>query len=381
MSARMFYAKRRKSVVVPVHPAISDDDEEDDDDVADPDYVPPSHNQDTSCTSDTDPSAKRKQIQPVVQVLHENNSEDSEYSEDDDDNDGDDNVQPAVQAQRSRRSGKLAPRPTTWHKVDLNNTALPEYQHSAPDYIDMPFQYFIRYFDAQMISHITYQNLYAAQKDINTTLSTKENEIMTFLAILIYMGVVELPSVEGYWAMGTRVSQVANLMSSKRFRLLKRVIHFNDNTQIPGTSDRFFKVRPLFSFLNYAFRCEPQTPKQSVDEVMVAYKGKTAGNLRQYIKNKPDKWGFKLFARGSEDGFIHDMVLYQGKTTLEAHDVPLTPEQIVLGATSQIVAVLASTMSSHTTTVIFAYNLFTSMELCGKQEIRIADTQGQQGTI
>lgn len=61
----------------------------------------------------------------------------------------------------------------------------------------MPFQYFIRYFDAQIISHIAYQtNLYAAQKDIKTTFSTNENEIMTFLAILIYLGVVELPSVE-----------------------------------------------------------------------------------------------------------------------------------------------------------------------------------------
>lgn len=125
--------------------------------------------------------------------------------------------------------------------------------------------------------------------------------------------------------MYTRLTQVANLMSSKRFRLMKRLVHFNDNTQIPGTVDRFFKIRSLFCFLNTAFRSEPQRPKQSVDEVMIAYK--TAGNLRQYIKNKPDKWGFKLFARASEDGFIHDMVLYQGKITLEAHGIPLTPEQ------------------------------------------------------
>ncbi|KAF3837702.1 hypothetical protein F7725_009470 [Dissostichus mawsoni] len=43
-------------------------------------------------------------------------------------------------------------------------------------------------------------------------------------------------------------------MSSKRFRLLKRVVHFNDNTELPGSIDRFFKVRPLLSFLNSAFR-------------------------------------------------------------------------------------------------------------------------------
>ncbi|KAG0713556.1 PiggyBac transposable element-derived protein 4 [Chionoecetes opilio] len=131
------------------------------------------------------------------------------------------------------------------------------------------------------------------------------------------MGITDLPSVNDYWAMETRVPQVANLMSSERFRLLKRMVHFNDNSKIPGTIDRFFKIRPLFSFLNNAFKTETQTPNQSVDEVMIAYKGKRADNLRQYIKNKPEKWGFKRFARASEDGFIHDMVLYQGKTTLE----------------------------------------------------------------
>ncbi|KAM4565779.1 piggyBac transposable element-derived protein 3-like [Odontesthes bonariensis] len=145
--------------------------------------------------------------------------------------------------------------------------------------------------------------------------------------------------------------------------MLTSVIHINDNTEIPGTTDSFSKVRPLFSFLSTAFRQEPQTPKQSVDEVIVAFKGKTAGNLRKYIRNRPDKWGFKLFTRASEDGFVHDMVLYQAKTTLEAHDVPLSPQQKALGATSQIVSALASTMSSPATTAIFADQFFTSLEL------------------
>ncbi|XP_042355550.1 piggyBac transposable element-derived protein 3-like [Plectropomus leopardus] len=196
-----------------------------------------------------------------------------------------------------------------------------------------------------------------------TPFTTSVDEMMNFVAIFVYMGIAELSSIEDYWAMETRVPQVANLMSSKRFSLMKRLVHFNDNTQIPGTIDQFFKIRPLFSLLNAAFRSAPQTPKQSVDEVMVAYKGKTAGNLRQYIKNKPHQWGFKLFTRASENGFIHDMVLYQGKTTQAAHDVPLTSEQQAMGATSQIVSVLFSTISSSTTTAIFANNCFTSLEL------------------
>ncbi|KAK4310284.1 hypothetical protein Pmani_018103 [Petrolisthes manimaculis] len=57
------------------------------------------------------------------------------------------------------------------------------------------------------------------------------------------------------------------------------------------------------------------------------------------------------------------MVLYQEKTTLQAHGLPLSPEQEAMGSTSQIVSVLASTMSSSTTTAIFADNFFTSLEL------------------
>lgn len=47
LSARLFYGKR-DTVVVPVNPAISDDDgsEEEDNDVADPDFLPPTHNLD-----------------------------------------------------------------------------------------------------------------------------------------------------------------------------------------------------------------------------------------------------------------------------------------------------------------------------------------------
>ncbi|XP_030260438.1 piggyBac transposable element-derived protein 3-like isoform X1 [Sparus aurata] len=320
----VFYDKME--TVVPADPAISDDEgsDEEDDDVAGWDFVPPTHNQDTPDLSDMGPSTKRRKcVWLAVEVLKEE-EEDEGYE------------QPAPQARK-----------TTLKKVELDDRALPEYQRSHPDFMESPFQYFSRYFSPELIELITCQtNLYASQKDIDTTFTTSLDEMMNFVAILVYMGIAKLPSVYDYWAMETRVPQVANLMSSKRFSLMKRLVHFNDNTQIPGTVDRFFKIRPLFSLLNTAFRRELQTPKQSVDSVMVAYKGKTAGNLRQYIKNKPHKWGFKLFARASDDGFIHDMVLYQGKTTLEAHGVPLTPEQQAMGATSQIVSVLLSTISS-----------------------------------
>lgn len=102
----------------------------------------------------------------------------------------------------------------------------------------------------------------------------------------------------------------------------------NDNTQISGNNDRFFKVRPLFNYLVTDFRREPETPISLL--------------MRWWL---PATWGstyyiIHIICQGFQDGFIHDMILYQGQTTPEAHGVPLTPEQQVIGVTSQMVSVL-----------------------------------------
>lgn len=144
---------------MPADPAISDDEgsDEEDNDVADPDFIPPAHNVDTPCSNDMAPSAKRKCVRPAVEEL----------DDDDDDNDNDENEdedQPAPQAKGHTKKGKPAARLTTWNKVDLDNQALPEYQHFPPDFIETPYNYFSRYFSPQVIKHITYQtNLNATQ--------------------------------------------------------------------------------------------------------------------------------------------------------------------------------------------------------------------------
>ena len=155
-----------------------------------------------------------------------------------------------------------------------------------------------------------------------------------------------MPSLDDYWNLKTRVLQVANLMSSKKFRLLRRTIHFNDNSQIESTVDRFYKIRPIVTKLREEFLKIPQTPRQSVDEVMVGYKGKMAGNLRQYIRSKPTKWGYKLFSRASSDGIIHDMIMYQGASTFPSHTVPLDEEEKKFtNLSSKVVSVLARHIS------------------------------------
>ncbi|KAG1928079.1 hypothetical protein F2P79_023843 [Pimephales promelas] len=159
--------------------------------MADLNFIPLTHNLDTSCPSDMGPSAKKDCVRPAVEAVEDKDDNDENKDED----------HSASQAKGPTKKRKPAARLTTWKKVDLDNHPLPEYQHFPPDFIETPS---------------------AGLSTLTTTPRSLE----------------------------------------------------------VGTIDGFFKVRPLFVLLVKAFRSEPQTPKQSVDVVIVAYKGKTAGNLR-----------------------------------------------------------------------------------------------------
>ena len=138
--------------------------------------------------------------------------------------------------------------------------------------------------------------------------------------------------------------RVAAYIYSKRFRLIRSLLHLNNNENLPGTNDCFFKIRPLFASLTKQFLKVKETPTQSIDEVLVSYKGTKAGNLRQYIQSKPDKWGYKLFCQVHIDGFIHDILMYQEETTFSSHHCQLSSEESELLSSTKTVIVLAKTL-------------------------------------
>lgn len=53
-------------------------------------------------------------------------------------------------------------------------------------------------------------------------------------------------------------------------------------------------------------------PHQSIDEMMIPYKGKF-GQIRQYVRGKPHPWGFKVWSRCSVSGLLHVFDVYQRK--------------------------------------------------------------------
>ena len=99
-------------------------------------------------------------------------------------------------------------------------------------------------------------------------------------------------------------------------------LHFNDNDDQspPGTAnfDKLHKIRPVIDALNKALKSAWKRGwAQSVDEMMVAFKGRT--HLRQYMKAKIVKWGFKLWACcDAKSGFCSHFAVYEGKRPGEA---------------------------------------------------------------
>ena len=248
--------------------------------------------------------------------------------------------------------------------MDITYDPLPAFQHPSPLCIRSPTEYFQDMFSMDLLEDIVYQtNLYARQRNVNTNFSTDKHELMVFIGIVLYMGIGHFPAIDDYWATYTRVPQVADVMSSKRFKLIRSLLHFNNNENLGGSTDRFFKIRPLFSSIVRQFQLVKATPTQSIDEVMVAYKGTRAGNLRQYIQSKPDKWGYKLFCRASIDGFIHDILMYQGETTFSSHHLQLSEEETDFLVSSKTVVVLAKSLKNPAQCAIYADNYFTSIEL------------------
>lgn len=253
-----------------------------------------------------------------------------------------------------------------WRKRDIENTYPSEKNFTAPGELSTPFQYFSTFFTPELVDLLVQQtNLYSVQKTTRS-ICTTVGEMQKFLAVLLYMGICHLPAVDDYWSVYFRYPLVADIMSSKRFKCLKRYVHFVDNHEEDSSNDKFHKVRPLFEMVRRQCKNIEGSNHQSVDEVMVPYKGTKAGTLRQYVKNKPHKWGFKIYCRSSSSGIVHDLLLYQGTTTFCGEDLLENEKDFLLG--EKVMLVLCRSIPDPASCVVFCDNFFTSYKLVKKLE-------------
>lgn len=189
--------------------------------------------------------------------------------------------------------------------------------HEGVENTSSAYKLFKFVFPNEMMEHIVDQsNRYRNQQNMKCMLMTVE-EIHRLIGVLFYMACVQIPRKEGYWHHRTRQRFVADCFTLKRFKELLRMLHFNDLALMPKKCDpafdRYYKIRPMIDKANIAFDAAIATPekRQSIDEMMIKFKGRAPQGLKQYLPLKPTKRGYKVWTRSGVSGYVYQIEPYQ----------------------------------------------------------------------
>ena len=129
-----------------------------------------------------------------------------------------------------------------------------------------------------------------------------------FLGTNYIMAVNQLPNISMYWDCDHFIGNngIQNIFTRGRYQKIFQNLHFADNSKQDQT-DKGYKIRPIIDHLNKSFQeSYSNEPKQSIDEHMTKFKGRSS--MRQYLKIKPIKWGFKWWFRyASSNGYLYEL--------------------------------------------------------------------------
>lgn len=179
------------------------------------------------------------------------------------------------------------------------------------------FSYFVT--DTFLIEVTNQTNLYG--KNSNANFEIDMIELKKFIGILIFMSVYKYPNVRSYWGR-YGFDAIQSTMTVNRFEEIRKHIHFADSSKIPERGDpdydMLYKIRPIINHFNDRFSSVPMIQRLCVDEQMCATKMKST-NIRQYMPNKPHKWGFKLFVLCDSTGFSYAFEVYTGMVPESNH--------------------------------------------------------------
>nr|CAI5826581.1 unnamed protein product [Callosobruchus analis] len=181
---------------------------------------------------------------------------------------------------------------------------------------------------------------------------TDKEEMLKFIGIVAHMGMVRMPSLEKYWSNDElfHISIIPRIMPRNRFQLLLRMWYFSNNEDCPE-GDRLYKIKPLLDALVNNFQAI-YTPGRTfcIDESVVPFQGRLL--IKQYIPNKPHKYGVKLFKLCSDNGYTWNIRIYGGKEIQEGN----------ASVSTNVVLQLSKDLLDTGRTIV-ADNYYTSLEL------------------
>ena len=226
------------------------------------------------------------------------------------------------------------------------------------DELKEPISYFRELITDEVMEAMAEQtNLYSVQKD-GKSIDTSKAEIDLFIGLYLRMGLMQAYAVRAFWAEETRWERVADFMPRHRFEKLSSTIHFIDNMGVTeeDKKDRLHKLRPWLKSLSSSLSKLPQEEFSAVDEIMIPFKGRSG--IKQYMRNKPHKWGFKLWGRAGASGTLLEFEVYQGAGNQQSEG-----SHSQLSKTTETVLRMTSNVPERKNYKVFADNLFTSLPL------------------
>ncbi|CAB3229530.1 unnamed protein product [Arctia plantaginis] len=143
---------------------------------------------------------------------------------------------------------------------------------------------------------------------------TNLQEMKTFLAVVMAMGLCKVPLINLYWSKNNlyRNEFISSAMTRDRFLLLLKCWHVSDVSNDDKT-DKLYKIRDMLSMITVNFQNILNPGKYVViDETMIPWRGRLG--FRQYIKNKSHRYGVKLYKLCTPEGYTYQIEIYTGKT-------------------------------------------------------------------
>ncbi|RVE45659.1 hypothetical protein evm_009708 [Chilo suppressalis] len=164
---------------------------------------------------------------------------------------------------------------------------------------------------------------------INQWRDTNVDELYTFFAIMIAMGVLVKGSLQTYWNRSEDIFQTPGFavhMSYMRFRLLSRCLHFSNNAEdihdLISTEAKIFKIKPIVDHLNEKFQSLYYLGQNiALDESLAQWKGWL--DIKQYIPNKAAHVGIKTYEIcDSRSGYLWRFEVHAGTNISEDDVIP-----------------------------------------------------------
>lgn len=150
--------------------------------------------------------------------------------------------------------------------------------------------------------------------------NTNPEEIMLFICFLLLQGIVQLPTNAFYFSKRQIINcDIFNqIFSEKRFHLLLKFLHFNNNDLLSGYQGpkRLFKIQPIVDYLRMKYKQIYKPDRNiSIDESLLLWKGRLGWKV--YIPSKSSKYGIKSFVLcESATGYCYDFFFYLGIETV-----------------------------------------------------------------